>query len=894
MPGTNLTRQEAAQRAALISVRSYEIELDLTGATSPGGPGSPSGAGRGGETFGSISTIRFDCSSPGQGTFVDLVAPQVERIVLNGHPVDLSAFADSRIQLSDLSSQNVLVVQARCAYTNTGEGLHRFTDPLDGRTYVYSQFEVADSRRVFAVFEQPDLKATFRFTVTAPDGWTVVSNMPELSAAPGDNGTVHHFATSPRMSSYLAAVIGGPYVRWSEEVVSSDGRTIPMNLYARQSLSQHVEPDEVFDTTKRGFAFYESSFDYPFPFPKYDQLFVPEFNAGAMENIGAVTITEAYIFRSAVTEDRVERRAITILHELAHMWFGDLVTMRWWDDLWLNESFAEYASHLAAVANTRWQDAWTTFSAAEKTWAYRQDQLPSTHPVVADIQDLQDVEVNFDGITYAKGASVLRQLVAFVGSEAFLRGVAAYFKRFAFDNARLTDLLTELERASGRDLSEWAEAWLRTSGVNTLSSQMPKRTKSDRVSILQTGPGIHPYLRPQRIAVAGYGPPTPRKAGTKPDTVERVWRKEVDIAGPVTDVIVGDQGVGKAELILPNDGDLGYAKVRLDDESLTYAIGNLGLIRDPLARAVIWGSLWDSTRDAELTARDFVGVALQWLGHETSSTTLRMVLGGVATALTSYAAPRDRTVLSADAAKRLWRLLRNVEPGSDAQLHLLRAFARHARTAGQLDKLEAIRSGKLEVPGRPVDTDLSWELLGALVRTGRASEGQVGRALAGDGSAAGQVWAARLRAMVPTPAAKAAAWQRATGDLTLANEIQGATIAGFTDVLDPDLLVPFVKPYFEMLDQVWAERSHEMATNIVEGLYPIRLAGYKRPDIAAKTVSWLDGPRRSADHHGQADPLPQHAPALRRLVVEALAGLRRANAAQVLDKMTRRWGRLAT
>jgi aminopeptidase N len=867
MPGTNLTRAEAAQRAALIAVDSYEVRLDLTGSD---------------RTFASTSLIRFSCREPGASTFLDLVAPSVERVVLNGRDLDLGVFTDSRILLEGLAADNEVRVEATCAYTNTGEGLHRFTDPTDGAVYLYSQFEVADSRRVFAVFEQPDLKATFAFTVVAPAGWTVLSTMAEVrEGADGTlgggerDGIVHRFAVTPRMSSYLTAVIAGPYASWTDQVTSADGRVIPLGLYARQSLAKYVEPEEIFDITRRGFGFYEPAFDYPYPYTKYDQIFVPEFNAGAMENIGAVTITEHYVFRSATTADRIERRAITVLHELAHMWFGDLVTMRWWDDLWLNESFAEYASHLAAERATRWTDAWTTFASVEKTWAYRQDQLPSTHPISADIRDLQDVQVNFDGITYAKGASVLRQLVAFVGEEAFLRGVAAYFRKYAFGNAALADLLGELERASGRDLDTWAQLWLKTAGVATISANITvdDAGRIAAASLTQSAPASHPYLRPQRLAVAGYD-----VAGGDGDgdgdgdgvRVRRVWRSELDVMGAAT-AVEGTAGRVRPALILPNDSDLAYAKIRMDADSVRYAIGHVGEIEDPLARAVIWGSLWDQTRDAELAARDWVDVALDWLGAETHSATLRTVLGGLATALASYVAPEDRPNLTARAAARLEELLAEAQAGSDAQLHLLRAFARHARTEGQLARVDGILSGKIAVPGRPLDQDLTWELLGVMVRAGLEGAERIDQVLRSDPSAAGHSWAARLRAARPTPEAKAEAWERATADFTLANEVQGAVITGFADVLDPGLLVDYVDPYFALLESTWAERSHEMATNVVEGLYPGELAGIPGVDVVGATDAWLAG-------------LGPRTPALRRLVEEARAGAVRAIAALEFDR----------
>ncbi|HEY5319987.1 MAG TPA: aminopeptidase N, partial [Galbitalea sp.] len=457
MPGDNLTRIETQERKALVDVSTYDVALDLT---------------TGAETFASTTTVRFSAKA-GASTFIDAFTRTVHSVTLNGRSLDPAVVSDGvRILLDDLAEQNVLVVVADAEYTNTGEGLHRFVDPVDGEVYLYSQFEVPDSRRVFAVFEQPDLKATFRFTVTAPSGWQVVSNSPTpVPSIDGDKG-IWAFAPTPVLSSYVTALVAGPYAVVRDELTSSDGRVIPLGIFSRKSLSQYLDADYIFEKTRQGFAYYESKFDFPYPFEKYDQLFVPEFNAGAMENAGAITFTETYVFRSKVTDAIKERRVITILHELAHMWFGDLVTMKWWNDLWLNESFAEWASAMAAAEATEWTEAWTTFASMEKTWAYKQDQLPSTHPIVATINDLEDVQVNFDGITYAKGGSVLKQLAAWVGIDAFFAGVGAYFKKHQFGNTQLSDLLSELETASGRDLSEWSKQWLETAGVNTLRPEI--------------------------------------------------------------------------------------------------------------------------------------------------------------------------------------------------------------------------------------------------------------------------------------------------------------------------------------------------------------------------------------------------------------------------------------
>ncbi|HPU03642.1 MAG TPA: aminopeptidase N, partial [Rhodoglobus sp.] len=563
MPGENLTRIEAQERAALVSTKSYEIELDLT---------------TGDEVFRSTTRVLFS-ATPGASTFIDALTRTVHSVTLNGTEIEHGD--NVRIPLPGLAAENELVVVADFEYTNTGEGLHRFVDPVDGEVYLYSQFEVPDSRRVFAVFEQPDLKATFQFTVTAPARWEVVSNSPTPAPVPVSTSSTAEaatwsFAPTPILSSYVTALVAGPYAVVRSELTSSDGRVIPLGIFSRKSLSEFLDADYIFEKTREGFAFYEKHFAYPYPFEKYDQLFVPEFNAGAMENAGAITFTETYVFRSKVTDAIKERRVVTILHELAHMWFGDLVTMKWWNDLWLNESFAEWASTLATAEATEWHEAWTTFNAMEKTWAYRQDQLPSTHPVVATINDLEDVQVNFDGITYAKGGSVLKQLVAWVGLEEFMAGVAAYFQKHQYGNTELSDLLAELEKTSGRELTSWSKLWLETAGVNTLRPVFETDDAGTITSfaVLQEADPEYPTIRPHRLAIGLYN--------LHSGKLMRDHRVEIDVDGVRTEVpeLVGQ---AKPDLVLVNDEDLAYAKIRLDEHSLAVAMEHLEDIDNPLA-----------------------------------------------------------------------------------------------------------------------------------------------------------------------------------------------------------------------------------------------------------------------------------------------------------------------
>ena len=845
MPGENLTRIEAQERRAVVDTQSYEVVLDLT--TGP-------------EVFRSTTTVRFTATA-GAATFIDLIAREVRSITLNGRDVDVAAFADSRIALAGLADENVLVVDADCLYTNTGEGLHRFVDPVDGEVYLYSQFEVPDSRRMFAVFEQPDLKAAFQFTVTAPSEWKVVSNSPTPEPEPGAEGAATWtFEPTPRISSYITALVAGPYESTFSELTSASGRVIPLGVYARKSLWQHLDADYVFEKTRQGFAYYEEKFDVPYPFAKYDQLFVPEFNAGAMENAGAVTFTETYVFRSKVTDAVKERRVVTILHELAHMWFGDLVTMKWWNGLWLNESFAEWASTIATAEATEWTAAWTTFNSMEKSWAYRQDQLPSTHPVVAEINDLEDVQVNFDGITYAKGGSVLKQLAAWVGIEEFFAGVSAYFKKHSWSNTELADLLVELERTSGRELSGWSKKWLETAGVNTLTPAVEEAGDGTirRFSIIQTAPADYPTIRPHRLGVGFYD--------LQGDRLVRVHHVELDVDGDRTDVaeLVGHR---RPDLILLNDEDLAYAKIRLDDRSLETAVAHLAKIEDPLARSLVWGAAWDQTRDAESSASAYIDLVLGNIGSETESTTVRTTLAQLQLTANAYVAPELRTQSRVKVASSLWALAEAAEPGSDSQLQFTTAFASAAATAEQVETVRALRDGEIVLDGLEIDADLSWSLLVSLAAGGVVTAADIDAALAGDNTAKGGEFAAQAKAALPGAEAKQTAWRALVENTDLPNTVVRSAAAGFVHPATVTDLEPFVSAYFDMLLPIWADRSYQIASYLIVGLYPAPLANVALRDA---TGAWL-----VANTDAPA--------ALRRLVAENLAGVERALAVQERD-----------
>ena len=851
LPGLNLTRAEASGRAELITVESYDVSLDLT---------------RGGKVFGSTTTVKFSARS-GSSTFIDAVTSAVHSVTLNGRSLDPATVSDGvRIQLPELAEHNELTVVADAPYMNTGEGLHRFVDPVDNEVYLYTQFEVPDSRRMFAVFEQPDLKATFAFTVTAPSHWDVISNSPTpapVATTPGeDDGarSIWSFSPTPRLSSYVTALIAGPYQSVRSEVTSSDGRVIPLGVFARKSLMQYLDADNIFELTRQGFGFFEAQFGCPYPFEKYDQLFVPEFNAGAMENAGAVTILEGYVFRSKVTGAQVERRAITVLHELAHMWFGDLVTMRWWNDLWLNESFAEYMSHLAAVEATSFTSAWTTFASVEKSWAYRQDQLPTTHPIFAEINDLQDVEVNFDGITYAKGASVLRQLVAWVGPEQFMAGVREYFAKHSWQNTELGDLLVELEKASGRDLDVWGRQWLETAGVNTLKPELEVDGdgKLTSFAIVQSAVEEWPTIRPHRLAVGFYN-----LTGGK---LERVHREELDVDGERTEVPTL-AGMAQPDLILVNDDDLAYAKVRLDEKSLATATAHLKDFSHSLPRTLVWNSAWDAARDGETPARRYVELILANVAAETDSSVILVQLRQLATTLNFYVAEEHRQATAVAAADKLWELAAEVPGGSDAQLQFVKSFALLASSGTQLDQVAGLLDGSLVLDGLTVDQDLRWELLTSLVAGGRLGQDGIDAELERDNTSSGQNAAAQAKAAIPTPEAKAAAWESIVVKGDLSNALQGSAVNGFMRVLDRSLLEPYAEKYFQAVPGIMETRTHALAQQIVVGLYPSLLTTQA---IVDRTDGFLAS-------------LPPESAALRRLMLENRDGVARALRARAAD-----------
>ncbi len=863
MPGTNLTRDEARLRAELLDVESYAVDLDLDASRET--------------TFGSTSVIRFRSRRTGASTFADLVDAQVHELSLNGRPLDpAEVYLDQRIRLDDLQEVNELRVVADCLYSHTGEGLHRFVDPVDDRVYLYSQMEVPDARRVFATFEQPDLKSVFTFTVTAPSSWVVVSNAPTPTPEPaGDDTAVWRFPTTERMSTYVTAIVAGDYHSVHDTYVGRHGE-IPLGHYCRRSVASHLDVDDLVTVTKQGFAFFEDAFDFPYPFHKYDQLYVPQFNNGAMENAGCVTLRDEYLPRSRQAEWFYEQRANTVLHEMAHMWFGDLVTMRWWDDLWLNESFAEWASHHAMVQATAYDEGWTGFTNNRKNWAYRQDQLATTHPVAADNRDLAEVEVNFDGITYAKGAAALKQLVAWVGEVEFMAGLRAYFARHAFGNSEFVDLLTALEETSGRDLRAWAEEWLQTSGTNTLAPEFDLDADGCYTGfrVAQSAHPDFPTLRRHRIGIGLYDR----------DAHGRLVRRtsvETDVLGEHTDV-AKLVGVQQPDLLLLNDGDLSYAKVRFDERSLATVRDSLHTLDDSLARALCWGALWDMTREAEVPAGDFVRSVLRGLATESDETAVKMLPIYVQVAIDQFAHPDKRDALRVTWEQGLRQLTEQAAPGSDHQLTFVRSFAGHtgkrvppssyggaARSPEGLDFLEGLLDGTVTLEGLELGTDLRWVLLIALAARGRADRARVLAERRRDHTISGRERAAAALAVIPSPDSKDEAWHAAAIGDEAANETQ-RSIAYVFDVSEQrEELAPYLERYLTAADTIWDEKGTQIASTMLEYMFPRALTG---PETLERVEGWLAS--SSAN------------PAAKRYVREVRDDIVRALAAQEADGPT--------
>ncbi|MFJ4003580.1 aminopeptidase N [Streptomyces sp. NPDC090023] len=817
-----LTRDEAQARAELLDVHRYTVDLDLT---------------TGDETFGSRTAVRFTARTDGD-TFVELKPAELRSVTLDGQPLDTGTLDGNRLPLKNLTAgEHELTVDAAMRYSRTGEGMHRFTDPTDGETYVYTQLFLDDVQRVFAAFDQPDLKSVFDVTVTAPDGWQVLAN-----------GVTEHLgdgrwraATTPLISTYLVAVAAGPW-----HSVRTEHRGLPFGIHCRRSLAPHLDADadEILEVTRACYDRYHEKFEEPYPFDSYDQAFVPEFNAGAMENPGLVTFRDDFVFRSAVTDTERQTRAMVIAHEMAHMWFGDLVTLKWWDDIWLNESFAEYMGYQTTLEATRFTQPWVEFGVTRKSWGYDADQRPSTHPVAPEsVDDTAAALLNFDGISYAKGASALRQLVAWLGEKDFLAGINVHFERHRFGNATLADFIDSLASATERDVPAWADAWLRTTGVDTLT---PRLTTTDGTRTLTVD---HDGSRPHRVTAGLYDHDLTEEG-------RLVLRERVGLDIPQT----APQPLGKRPaLLLLNDGDLTYAKVRFDPESFQTLRTSLSGLPDPLTRAVVWNALRDAVRDGELPPVAYLETARAHLPLETDLALVQGVLAFAGTHIADrYLTPGQRPAALATLASLCRDLLRRTEDGDNPGLRLV-AVRHFIDVAAHPDTIAAwLADGT--VPGGPeLDPELRWRILGRLAVLGATDEAAITAELERDPSANGQEGAARCRAALPDPEAKRRAWEAMFATDDLSNYLFKATAQGFWQPEQADLVREYVPRYYEQAVAVSERRGPAIATAAGAWAFPYHA-------VDAENLALGEACLRDAD------PVP----ALRRKLADELDDLARA------------------
>jgi aminopeptidase N len=840
----NLTRDECAGRSEVIKVDTYHIELDLRAIDDPET-----------KTYASVTEIKFDSATP--STWLDLVADSVDSVTVNGKAVEVH-YNGARVPLDGLlNGVNTVTVAAKCRYSRTGEGLHRFTDPVDGKTYAYTHFEPTDARRMYACFEQPDLKGRITFVITAPSSSGVFSNQSiEKEGTAGDIHTVTFAPTLP-LSTYLSSIAVGPY-HVVEDHWNRNGLEVPLAAICRQSMKQYLESEEIFRVTKQGLDFFDDAFKYPYPWGKYYSIFLPEYNIGAMEHPGLVTFNEnAYIFRGTPSTAQRESRAEVILHEMAHMWFGDLATPVWWSGTWLKESFADLMGYLVATESAGFKGPWVTFALSRKQWAYTQDLLPSTHPIVVDVPDLEAARQNFDGITYAKGASVLKQLMAYAGRESFFAASQIYFQRHAFGATTLDDLITCLKEKSEADLSEWVPSWLETTGPSIITTVR----EGDDLFVTTESTDVltqKPIARNHRVIVSTFA--------RGPKGVERTAKVSVLLDSPRVKVPLPKGTV--VDLAIANDDDLTYALLRFDDASVNVLVEQISTLQPTLTRAVAWSSLWNAVRDAKLPAARFLKAVHINAASETESGLLALVLGYAYSAITSYLPPKDRDAASDELVATVDAGLRQAPAGSDLQ----RAWSSRLTASGSLSKkgidpLRNVLGGNIS--GLELTPTLRWNILGALASLGAADAAELKEEYTKDPTMTGATAYARALASLPGADVKKRVWTDLTTEEGITNDRQGALISGFNSG-DLKAHAPFSEPYFANLTAWWAAMSMTMASRLVRGLFPgtsteYGAAGDNSVEKAAQ--AWLDG-------NGDAPK------ALRRIIVEALDEVRRQLRAQ--------------
>ncbi|MFJ9003818.1 aminopeptidase N [Streptomyces canus] len=810
----SLTREEAGERGSLLLVHSYGVDLDLT---------------TGSDTFRSTTKIRFDACEAGTETFLDIEPKELRSITLNGRQLDVSALRDGRFPLTGLAAENEVVVVADMSYSHECEGLHRYTDPADGETYVYSFVYVDNARRVFACFDQPDLKAPYVFELLVPETWQVLGNSEAVRTGPGR----WKLTESPALATYLTALVAGPYASFRTE-----HHGIPLGLHCRASLADSLKTDvdEVFEITAQCLDAYTELFGVGHPFAKLDQVFVPEFSVLSLDHPGCVLLREQYLFSSAATDSERETRAVVLAHGLSLLWLAGLVTNTWWNDLWLGQSLADYMAHRVTSEVTRFPGPPTTFAARRKAQAYLPDQRPSTHPVSIEGPDVRTVQLELDRISYFKGHSVLRQLAAHVGDQALRTGLRTYFDRHTYSTATFADFLAAMSEAAGTDLTDWADKWLHSANVNTLT---PEITVADgrvtSAAVLQGAPDSHPVLRPHTMDVGLY----------HPDGSTTV---RVHVDGERTEL---PQLVGRPapSFLLLNDGDLTYAKIRFDAGSLT-ALPDMLPRLSSLNRAMVWCALLLGVQDGTYPAAAHLALVSRMVQEESELSILAEVLEQARNDVADrFLAPEERPAAMARVAEALRGRLARTDADDERMITLFRGLVEF--TADTME-LSGWLAGDGLPPGLVLDTDVSWRIRYRLAVLGGMDTADIAAAVhAGPGAVAEQ-YAAKCRAALPEASAKNEAWTTIMHGSDLSNYELWSLAEGFWQPEQTALTEPYVERFFTDMPAAADRRGDLVLDLLLRFLYP-RYATGPGTLAAAKRMLALDGlpvtlRRRVADH----------------------------------------------
>ena len=837
-----LSESDAATRSKNISNVEYHLDLNLPGGAS--------------DTYSGTLEATFTIETNPE-TFLDFTGFEITTLILNGRIIADPSWNGHRLLIGArdglLTGVNTIRLEYINEYDHTGDGFHQFIDPEDDQEYVYSNFEPYSAHRLFPCFDQPNIKAQYKLSVECPSDWTLIGNSKTDSINDiGGGRTRHNFEQTKLFSTYLFALVGGPYQKFESQYNSkkSNSEIIPLRFYARKSLAPHVDEAELFEVTCQGFEYFEDFFDFAYPFGKYDQIFVPEFNHGAMENVGAITHSERLVFRDPPTYNQRLTRAEVILHEMAHMWFGDLVTMNWWNDLWLNESFASYMSFLALTENTRFTDAWQSFNSRMKAWAYRQDQLITTHPVAGEVIDTDQTFLNFDGITYGKGAAVIKQLVKTIGMPAFKSGMQRYMAEHAFSNTTLDDWLESLGEGVDQDLRGWADSWLETAQHNSIQIRRTgSKDDHNMMLVSQSAPDEFPTIRSHTLELL---------AGDLVDSVFTSTTHEIVVADQSNQINISNN---TADFLFPNFGDHGYVQVILDPESLEFVKQHLEKITDPLLRMQIWQSLWEMVRNQELSSLDYIRIATEKVKIENDLELIQVIIEQLGAAVSRYV-PEE---VKLSEARNLFTLAKSqlaVAQNSDERILWGRAMFGFAIADDDISESLDIINGKASIKEFTPDQDMRWGVITSAIAAGfENAQSLVAEELANDPTDRGERAALRANTSVPNKETKDQAWDKFTSGSGYGSLHQtAAAMSGFLWWKQVDLLTPYVERFFSEVTQVFETEENHFAQSYFGSLFPGYLVDY---DLLEKSNRLLE-------------KTPPDNQLLRRMLLEANDNLSRA------------------